>query len=163
MAEEKPSLHIDTDWKRQAQEEKKKLAEQERAAAEAASPAGATGAEGGGNGPAGGPGVAAGGTRAPAGVGGGAARGTRELPPPTFASLVQSVVTQVLFYLGDLASRGGQPMLDLDMAKHHVDTLAMLEEKTRGNLDEAEQKMLDAALYETRMRYVSVASQFLGP
>jgi hypothetical protein len=158
MAEEKPSLHIDTDWKRQAQEEKKKLAEQERAAA-AAAPAGGAGVEAaGGAGSAGGAGPAAG--RAGAGA---SARGAREMPPPTFGSLVQSIVTQVLYYLGDLASRGGQPMLDLDMAKHHVDTLAMLEQKTQGNLDEAEKKMLDAALYETRMRYVSVASQFLGP
>jgi len=157
MAEEKPSLHIDTDWKRQAQEEKKKLIEQERAAAPTG---GAPAAAAGGTAA---PSVSAGGAASPRAGAGGGTRGARELPAPTFASLVQSIVTQVLFYLGDLANRGGQPMLDLDMAKHHVDTLAMLEDKTRGNLDEAEQKMLDAALYETRMRYVSVASQFLGP
>ena len=75
---------------------------------------------------------------------------------------MQSLVTQPLFYLGDLSSRGGEPMLNLDLAKHHVDTLAVLEEKTRGNLNDEEKQLLDAALYETRMRYVSVASQFIS-
>jgi hypothetical protein len=162
MAEEKPSLHIDTDWKKQAQEEKKKLAEQEekrRATAPAAGAAVGVGAAG--VGPAPGPG---------AGMGAGPSAGMRpgrgggrEMPEASFATMVQSIVTQVLFYLGDLAPRGGEPQLNLDMAKHHIDTLGVLEEKTKGNLTEEEQRMLDAALYETRMRYVGVASQFTGP
>ena len=90
----------------------------------------------------------------------GAAGRTREMPPASFPTLVQSVLTQVLFYLGDLSPRGAEPQLNLDMAKHNVDTLTMLEEKTKGNLSEEEQRLLDAALYEARMRYVSVASQF---
>jgi hypothetical protein len=47
------------------------------------------------------------------------------------------------------------------MAKHHIDSLAVLEEKTKGNLSEEEKKMLDAALYETRMRFVSIAQQMI--
>ena len=43
------------------------------------------------------------------------------------------------------------------MAKHHIDTLAVLEEKTSGNLTDEEKKLLDNALYEVRMRYVQVA------
>ena len=46
------------------------------------------------------------------------------------------------------------------MAQEHVDTLSMLEEKTRNNLTDDEKHMLDGALYEARMRYVNVASQF---
>jgi hypothetical protein len=46
------------------------------------------------------------------------------------------------------------------MAKHQIDTLGILEEKTRGNLTEEEQRMMDTVLYEARMRYVSVASQY---
>jgi hypothetical protein len=46
------------------------------------------------------------------------------------------------------------------MAKHQIDILGILEEKTRGNLAEEEKQLLDTALYEARMRYVSVASQF---
>ena len=163
MAEEKPSLHIDTDWKKQAQEEKRKLAEQEEQKRKAA----ATSPPGIGVGPGAGPAVGAGGPPgigATPGMGRGPARGQRgEMPEPSFATMVQSMVTQILFYLGDLAPRGGEPMLNLDMAKHHIDTLTVLEEKTKGNLTEEERRMLDAALYETRMRYVAVASQFTGP
>ena len=84
------------------------------------------------------------------------------MPPPSLATLVQSLLTQVLFYLGDLAPRGQQPSINLDMAKHNVDLLNVLEEKTKGNLSEEEKRLLDAALYETRMRYVNVASQFIS-
>ncbi len=146
MADDKPSLHVDTDWKKQAQEEKRKLAEkeQQQRAAEAKTAAPAAGAP------------AAGTAGAPAGQ-------RRQLPPASFASLVQTIMTQALFYLGDLAAHGGQGAVDLDMAKHQVDTLGVLEEKTRNNLSEEEKRLLDTALYEVRMRYVSVASQFLGP
>ena len=54
------------------------------------------------------------------------------------------------------------PVVNLDMAKHHIDTLAVIEEKTKGNLTPEEQRMLDAALYEARMRYVNVASQYIS-
>lgn len=47
------------------------------------------------------------------------------------------------------------------MAKHNVDILGVLEAKTKGNLDNDEQKLLDAALYEARMRYVNVAEQYI--
>lgn len=161
MAEEQPSLHIDTDWKKQAQLEKKRLAEEaaKRAAVPAAPP----------------PPLASGivappATATPAPTAAAAAASTtrrgagqRQLPPPSFASIVQSAMTQVLFYLGDLATSTGAAGLDLDMAKHHLDTLAVLEEKTKNNLTEQEQSLLDAALYETRSRFISVASQLLGP
>lgn len=145
MAEEQPSLHIDTDWKKQAQDEKRKLAEQEqKKAAEAATSAG--------------PAASAAPGRRP---GAGAGRGSRDLPPASFAALVNTLVTQALFYLGELAPQGGEPVINLDMAKLQIDTLNILEEKTRGNLSGDEQKMLDTALYESRMRYVNVASQYV--
>jgi hypothetical protein len=142
MAEEQPSLHIDTDWKKQAQEEKKRLAEQEQQKKAAApTPPSASAA-------------------APAGMPrAGAGRGERGLPPATFTTLVQSIVTQVLFYLGELAARGAEPNVNLDMAKHNIDMLGVIEEKTKGNLTEEEQRLLDGALYESRMRYVSIAQQ----
>ena len=119
-----------------------------------------------GAGPATGPvGVVGGTGAAVAGAGGaperaGAGGQRRETPPASIETLVQSLVTQTLFYLGELNTRAGQSVMDLDMAKHHVDTLAMLEEKTKSNLTPEEQHMLDAALYETRMRYISVASRY---
>lgn len=144
MAEEKLSLHVDTDWKKQAQDEKRRLAEEEQKKAAAATPA-ASETSG------------AAGVRRP-GAGG---RTGRELPPASFASMVSTLVTQALFYLGELAPQGGEPVVNLDMAKHQIDTLNILEEKTRGNLTEDEQRALDNALYETRMRYVNVATQYI--
>jgi hypothetical protein len=106
------------------------------------------------------------GAAAPAGVAAGrgaaAARGRRELPAASFATLVQSVMTQALFYLGELAPSGAEPTLNLDMAKLQIDTLGVLEEKTVNNLNEEEQRLLDAALYETRTRFIQVAQQFIG-
>jgi hypothetical protein len=141
MADETPSLHIDTDWKKQAQEEKRRLAEEEqKKAAQAPPPRSAAPAQ---EGPARG------------------RRGARELPPASFGALVNSLMTQALFYLGDLAPQGGEPVVNLDMSKHQIDTLSILEDKTKGNLTEDEQRMLDTALYEARMRYVQVASQYV--
>jgi len=91
-----------------------------------------------------------------------AARGRRELPAASFATLVQSIMTQALYYLGELAPSGGEPMLNLDVAKHQIDTLGVLEEKTVNNLTEDEKRLLDAALYETRTRFIQVAQQFIG-
>ena len=142
MSDEKPSLHIDNDWKKQAQEEKRRLVEEEQKKAAQAPPSKAA---------------------APAQEGPtrGRGRGARELPPASFGALVNSLVTQALFYLGDLAPQGGEPVVNLDMSKHQIDTLSILEEKTKGNLTEEEQKLLDTALYEARMRYVQVASQYV--
>jgi predicted kinase len=72
-------------------------------------------------------------------------------------------MTQILYYLGELPASGGQAAMDLDLAKHHLDVLTILEEKTKNNLTPEEQSMIDAALYETRTRFVNVASQLLGP
>jgi hypothetical protein len=150
MSEEKPSLHIDTDWKRQAQEEKKRLADEEakkasQRQAAAATPS-ASSAIPGGPAPTGAPGP-------------GSPRGA--IPPANFSVLVQSLLTQILFYLGDLATRGGAPQVNLDMAKHQIDILGVLEDKTKNNLTDDEKRLLDTALYEVRMRYVSVASQHI--
>ena len=169
MAEDKqnPSLHIDTDWKKQAQEEKRRLAEEEqKRAAErertSTPPLGAT-ASGG---------VASATPESPSGgatsarpgragrPGGAGARGERAVPEASFPTLVNSLVTQILLYLGDLTPRGVEPQVNLDMAKFNIDLLGVLEEKTRANLTPEEQKLLDNALYETRMRFVSLASQY---
>ena len=151
MADEQPSFQIDTDWKKQAQEEKRKLAEASKAKAAASAPVA--------------PAIAGASVTATAERPGSQAprRTGRNLPAPGFGSLVQSVMTQILYYLGELPASGGQAAMDLDLAKHHLDTLTMLEEKTANNLSVEEQSILDAALYETRTRFVNVASQLLGP
>jgi hypothetical protein len=159
MAEEKPSLHIDTDWKKQAQEEKRRLAEdeQKRAAERAAAPTTAA-APGMGAGAA-----AAGSTAGPArgrpGSPSGAAR-ERGVPEASFSALANSLATQALLYLGVLAPRGVEPEVNLDLAKFNIDLLGVLEEKSKNNLTPDEQKLIDTVLYEVRSRYVAVASHY---
>jgi len=83
---------------------------------------------------------------------------TRQLPPGDFTTLVTSLATQVFLSLGGIEDpETKKRYLDLDLAKHHIDILAMLEQKTKGNLSDAEKKLLDQALYEVRMQYVQVA------
>ena len=171
MAEEKPSLHIDLDWKKQAQEEKRRLEEEEkkRAAEREAARAPAAAAPAGlGAGLSGGlpedaeltPPVAAGAT-APRGRGAArGARGERVLPPASIPTLAQSLATQISVYLGDMMQR--DEVGSMDMAKHLIDTLGVVEEKTKGNLNEEEQRFLDLVLYETRMRYIGVAGQVIA-
>ena len=166
MAEEQPSgLHIDTDWKKQAQEEKRRLAEEEqkraaereRAAASTALPPGMAGPTAGSPASAG-PAGAAAAARGRAGAAG--TTRDRGVPDASLSTLVNSLMTQVLLYLGELAPRGVEPQVNLDMAKFNIDLLGVLEEKTKNNLTPEEQKLLDTALYETRMRYVQIASQY---
>lgn len=86
---------------------------------------------------------------------------TRErgpLPEGNFAALVSTLTTQALFALGLLQVKGqeeNEP--DLEMARYNIDMLETLEEKTRGNLTEEEQKVLSNTLSELRMGYVRVA------
>lgn len=82
----------------------------------------------------------------------------RELPPATFATLVNSLATQVMLAMGGMQDpKTKRRIVDLALAKHHIDTLAMLEEKAKGNLTDEETKLLDQALYQVRMHYVQVA------
>lgn len=89
-----------------------------------------------------------------------AAGGPRELPPANFAALINSFVTNIFFALGGYEDpRTKKRYVDLALAKHYVDLLAILEEKTRNNLSDDEKKLLDQALYETRMQYVQIAQK----
>ena len=154
MPEDFPSISVDSDWKKQAQEEKRRLSE-EADRQKAAPPAGAAASAG----------ISAA-ALPPAQPG--ARAGTRgrrarreEMPEANFTTLVQTLASQALVYLGAVATAAGEAIVDLDTAKHQIDLLAVLEEKTGGKLSPEEQKSLDIALYETRMRYVGVASRYI--
>src|SRR5687767_4440088 len=139
MAEEQPSLHVDTDWKKQAQEEKRRLAEkaqqdeQARAASASVTPAPSLPGAGLPGAPTTAPAAAGAAAPSPARAGR-SARDRRELPPASIATLAQSLMTQALYYLSDVAYQGGDPVANLDMAKHQIDTLGVLEEKTADKL-----------------------------
>lgn len=143
--QDKPKIVIDDDWKAQAQREKEKLAKEVEAGPKAAPAAAGGGAAAGGQ--------AAGGGKRGRG-------GPRELPPPTFTTLVSGLVTQAFMHLGGVEDpQTHRRYVDLDLAKHHIDTLAMLEEKTKGNLTEEEGKLMDQALYECRLQFVNIAQR----
>jgi hypothetical protein len=80
------------------------------------------------------------------------------LPKGNFAALVSMLVTQAMFALGLLQVKGQeQREPDLEMAKYNIDMLDALQERTKGNLTEQEEKVLENTLNEVRMAYVKVA------
>lgn len=85
-----------------------------------------------------------------------------QLPPASFALLVTTLATQTMAALGQIPDPVEQkPVVRLDLGKHFIDLLDMLREKTNGNLDPEETKMLDEVLHQLRMLFVAVQSQ--GP
>ena len=87
------------------------------------------------------------------------------LPPIDFATYLLSLVQVAHEHLGErhLDQRhlvdGANPARDLAMARHDIDLLTMLQEKTRGNLTGEEERILENALYELRMRYVELSKE----
>lgn len=121
--EEAPKIHIDSDWKQQAQAEKQKLDNQTKESG------GKSGSEAG------------------------------SLPPANFETLLTTLATQALFAMGAVPDpRTGQRIAHLDLARHHIDMLTVIEEKTKGNLSDEESNTLATTLFELRQRYVQLAN-----
>lgn len=77
------------------------------------------------------------------------------MPEVTFSTFILSMASSALVQLGEVPDpESGRTGQDLIMAKHSIDVLSMLQEKTRNNLDESEKGILDALLYELRMKFV---------
>ncbi|MBW1722980.1 MAG: DUF1844 domain-containing protein [Deltaproteobacteria bacterium] len=77
------------------------------------------------------------------------------LPEVNFNSLIFSLSSSALLHLGEIADpQTGRKKTDLQLAKHSIDTIAMLKDKTRGNLTEEEERFLDSILTDLRWRYV---------
>jgi len=86
------------------------------------------------------------------------------MPEPSFAELVNLIAIQAMVALGLVGGPGGERIPpNLEAAKHFVDMLQVLEEKTKNNLTPEEKRALDATLYEMRMRYVQMAGGPIGP
>jgi hypothetical protein len=80
---------------------------------------------------------------------------TYALPKIDFSTFVLSINSSALVQLGLIEDPvGGQKTKNLPLAKQTIDLLAMLEEKTRGNLTSDEENILKNILYELRMLYV---------
>lgn len=122
---DQPKIHIDSDWKAEAQKEKQRLAEQEQQKASAAGPAGAPG----------------------------------DMPESPFEFLVSTMATQALFAMGAIPDPAtGQRIAHLDLAKHHIDMLGVIEDKTKGNLTPQEAELLQGTLYELRQQFIALAT-----
>ena len=140
MSDEIPQIQIDDDWKAEAQREKERLAEKAASSA-----------------PAGGGSPAAATSPASPGAPGEAAAGPRELPPANFDTLVNTLASQALLYLGAMPDAQGRAYVSLEMARHQIDLLGVLEEKTKDSVTDDEKRALASTLYELRNAYVSVA------
>ncbi len=86
------------------------------------------------------------------------------IPPANFLFLVESILMQAQMQLG-LLNFGGtdetenEPEPNLPLARHSIDLLAMLQEKTKGNLNVEEQRLVENGLTELRFRYIQVADE----
>ncbi len=84
-------------------------------------------------------------------------------PPVNFASFVLGLSTQALMALGEVEDPvTRQRTADLPAARHLIDILGVLQEKTRNNLDQHEHALLESALYDLRVRFVALVRQGKG-
>lgn len=78
------------------------------------------------------------------------------MPEVSFTTFIMSLNTSVLFHLGEIADPiTGQKTMDRELARHSIDTLVMLEEKSRGNLNEDEELLLKEILRDVKLRFVN--------
>ena len=93
---------------------------------------------------------------------------TAEGPEPvpiTFGAFVLSLVASARLNLGISPGEGleladvGEPTVDLALAQQTIDILAMIREKTRGNLEPDEQRLIDHALHDLRLRFVEARDE----
>jgi hypothetical protein len=83
-----------------------------------------------------------------------------KLPPASFSMLITTLAAQAMAALGQSPeAEQGEPFVHLGLAKHYIDTLGVLEEKTKGNLTQQEAAMLDGMLHELRMMYVATSKR----
>jgi hypothetical protein len=77
-------------------------------------------------------------------------------PAMGFDQIVQSIYMTTIMQLGGGTQEGQAPKVDLMGARQSIDMLAILAEKTKGNLAVDEQRLLDSALFEVRMGFLEV-------
>lgn len=77
------------------------------------------------------------------------------MPEVTFSTFVMSMNTSALYHLGEIKDpQSGQTNVDFELARHAIDTLVMLQQKTKGNLSRDEEEMLKNILYDLKLRFV---------
>ena len=76
----------------------------------------------------------------------------------TFDKLVQSIYMTAALQMGAGAQPGEQPRVDIVGARQSIDMLSVLTEKTKGNLTDKEQRLLQNALFELRMMFMEITN-----
>ena len=85
------------------------------------------------------------------------------MPPASFSFLILSLRTQAEMQLGLMQFGEEKPEPDLGLARHSIDLLAMLLDKTKGNLEVDERRLLENSLTELRFRFVQVSEELAKP
>lgn len=82
-----------------------------------------------------------------------------ELPPVDFINFINNLASTAFGYLGGFRNpETDSPIVSLEFAKHHIDTIEMLQAKTKGNLTAPEANFLENTLYNLRISYVRMSS-----
>ncbi len=76
----------------------------------------------------------------------------------TFEHVIQSIYLSAIMAMGAGTEQGQQPRIDIVGARQSIDMLAILQEKTKGNLTEKEQRLLQNALFDLRMMFVEITN-----
>jgi len=83
---------------------------------------------------------------------------TAPLPEVNFSSFLLSLSSSSLLHLGEIADpQSGEKKKDLALAKQSIDIISLLRDKTKGNLTQEEEKLMDHLLYDLRMRFVKAS------
>jgi len=128
MTDEEKKIVVDDDWKERAQAEKEDLEKKRKEQAEPEEAALAS-----------------------------EDRLPEELPPASFSLMVSGFASNALVSLGQFPDPiEKKQVVQLPLAKHYIDMLGILEQKTDGNLDAEEKGMISKILHELRMLYVAV-------
>jgi hypothetical protein len=145
--QKEPKIIVDEDWKSQVQ------AEKEAAAAAAQQQQSEVTAEGAAD------------PEQPQAKGDDAAKaassaGMGHIPPASLDVLLSTLAAQAMTAMGHLPDPvEGHPVVRPDLAKHYIDMVGMLEEKTKGNLTPDEANMIESVLHELRMIFVTTRGQ----
>lgn len=80
------------------------------------------------------------------------------MPEVTFPAFIMSLNTSALYHLGEIADPvTGKRIVELDLARHAIDTLSLMQEKTKGNLTVDEEELLKTILYDIKLRFVNAS------
>ena len=83
------------------------------------------------------------------------------IPPASFMFLVESILMQTQMHLGlmHFGEKDEKTEPNLTLARHSIDLLGVLQEKTKGNLNAEEQRLIENGLTELRFRYIQVSDE----